>query len=51
MNKYDLKFDESIFFDDRLENVQKSHELGMDGVWVTSRKMLADTLEFLLKEE
>lgn len=51
MNKYDLKFEECIFFDDRLENIQKGHELGMDGVWVTSREMLADTLEFLLKDE
>ncbi len=51
MDKYDLRFEECIFFDDRLENIEKGHELGMDGVWVTSRKMLADSLESLLKDE
>lgn len=50
MDKYGLKYEECIFFDDRLENVKKGHELGMDGVWVTSREMLADTLESLLKD-
>ena len=47
-DKYGLKMEECIFFDDRPENIEKGHELGMDGVWVTSREMLADTLESLL---
>ncbi|MBR5047223.1 MAG: HAD-IA family hydrolase [Eubacterium sp.] len=49
MNKYNLNIQECLFFDDRLENVEKGHELGMDGVLVTSRQMLGSTLESLLE--
>ena len=47
-DKYDLKLQECLFFDDRLENIQAGHELGMDGIWITSRKMLGDVLEQLI---
>ena len=49
MDKYGLRYEECLFFDDRIENVEKGHELGMDGVWVTSRGMLADTLHSMLR--
>lgn len=44
MNKYDLKPEESIFFDDREENVKAARELGMEAVQITSEDMLLKIL-------
>lgn len=46
-DKYHLKLEECLFFDDRLANVQASHVYGMDAVQVTGREMLANVLKHL----
>ena len=44
LDKYDLKPEESIFFDDRKENVVAARELSMDAVQITSEDMLLEIL-------
>lgn len=44
LDKYDLKPEESIFFDDRAENVEAAREFGMEAVQITSEDMLLETL-------
>ena len=44
LDKYDLKPEESIFFDDRAENVEAARELGMEAEQITSEDMLLETL-------
>jgi len=46
-NKYDLKPEESIFFDDRLENVETAKRLGIDAKQVLSQEGLLKDLEEL----
>lgn len=45
--KYNLKANECLFFDDRLENVLGAHREGMDAIQVTSREMIGNVLHFL----
>ena len=45
LDKYDLKPEESIFFDDRKENVEAARELSMDAVQITSEDMLLEILD------
>lgn len=47
-DKYDLKAEECLFFDDRYENVIASHDQKMDANYVTSREMLGRLLKNLL---
>lgn len=48
-NKYDIRPGESLFFDDRPENVDGAIATGMDAVYVTSEKMLEQRLDELIK--
>lgn len=48
LERYHLKREECLFFDDRLENVYGSHNVGMDAVQVTSREMIRDLLASML---
>lgn len=47
-DKYDLKAEECLFFDDRYENVTASHDQKMDANFITSREMLGQILKNLL---
>lgn len=51
MDKYHLKPEECLFFDDRLENVEASHAFGMDAICVTSQRLLEGVLGGLCEEE
>ncbi|MCR5656921.1 MAG: HAD family phosphatase [Butyrivibrio sp.] len=44
LKKYDLKPEESIFFDDKEENVNAAKEQGISAFRITSEKMLLDLL-------
>lgn len=48
LSKYDLKPEESLFFDDREENVETALALGISGCVVKSREHINDELEKLL---
>ncbi len=48
LSKYDLKPEESLFFDDREENVQTAVSLGISGCVVKSREHINKELESLL---
>lgn len=48
LDKYNLKADECIFFDDREENTEAARKLGIEAVTVTSREFLLDELDKLL---
>ena len=50
LNKYDLKAEECLFFDDRADNVEGARKLGIQAVQVTSREMLNETLDQMLAE-
>lgn len=45
LERYDLKAEECIFFDDRKENVEGALAVGIQAVQVTSREMLHDALK------
>lgn len=51
LNRYHLNPEECLFFDDRLENVEGGRRAGMKAVQVTSREMLYEMLNQILKEE
>jgi len=51
VEKYQIRPEESIFFDDRKKNIEAAEKLGIQGVWVTSREMLNDRLVGLLSEK
>ena len=50
LNKYDLKAEECLFFDDRADNVEGARNLGIQAVQVTSREMLNETLDQMIAE-
>ncbi len=50
LEKYDLKAEECLFFDDRKDNVEGAKAVGMEAVEVTSGEMLQAELERLLRE-
>ena len=45
LDRYHLKRNESIFFDDRAENVEMSNLLGMDAIQVLSEEQLLQDLK------
>ena len=45
MNKYDLKAEESVFFDDRPENTEAAEKLGIKSYTITSKEYLLEVLE------
>lgn len=47
--KYELKPEECLFFDDRQVNVDGAKACGMDAVLVTSEKQLIDEIQWLLE--
>ncbi len=48
LEKYDLKPEESLFFDDRPENVEGAAKCGIDGIVVTGQEMLLGELDKLM---
>ena len=48
LEKYDLKPEESLFFDDRPENVEGAAKCGIDGIVVTGQEMLLEELDKLM---
>lgn len=46
--KYDLKPEESVFFDDRLENTEAAEKLGIKSYTITSKEYLLDILDEFL---
>ena len=48
--KYGLKAEECLFFDDRADNVEGAKKVGIQAVQVTSREMLNETLDKMLTE-
>lgn len=48
LKKYDLDASESLFFDDKLENVEGARKCGIDAIQVTDEPMLAGELIKLL---
>ena len=48
LDKYSLKAEECIFFDDREENTEGARKLGINAVTVTSREFLLEELDKLL---
>ena len=49
LDKYNLKPEESVFFDDRPENTQTAKELGMKTYTIISKEYLLDVLDEFLK--
>lgn len=49
LDKYELKPEESVFFDDRPENTQTAEELGMKTYTITSKEYLLGVLDDFLK--
>ena len=50
LNKYDLKPEECLFFDDRADNVETARKMEIQAIQVTSREMLNETLDKMLAE-
>ena len=48
LEKYDLKPEESVFFDDRLENTEAAEKLGIKSYTITSKEYLLDVLDMFL---
>lgn len=49
LHKYDLKAEDCIFFDDRKDNTEAAKKQGIDAVTITSKELLINELEALLK--
>ena len=48
LDKYNLKAEECIFFDNREENTEAARKLGIEAITVTSKEFLLDELDKLL---
>lgn len=51
LNKYNLKPEESVFFDDKEENIQTAVALGIKGCVVKSREHINELLQSLINDE
>lgn len=51
LSKYDLKPEECLFFDDRMENVEGARKAGMNSERVISEAQLVEMLDELLKNK
>lgn len=45
LSKFNLKAEETVFFDDRLENTEAAKKLGIESYRITSKKYLFEVLE------
>ena len=45
LEKYDLKAEESVFFDDRKENTEAAEKLGIKSYTITSKEYLLEVLD------
>lgn len=50
LNKYDLKPEECIFFDDRAENTEAAKKIGIESVTITSSRQLLELLDQMILE-
>lgn len=50
LNKYELNPSESVFLDDRLENIEGANKCGIKGVQVVGKAAVIEELESLLRE-
>ncbi len=50
LNKYDLKPEECIFFDDRAENTEAAQKIGIESVTITSKEQLLKLLDRMIME-
>lgn len=50
LEKYDLKPEESVFFDDRAENTEAAEKLGIKSYTITSKEYLLSVLDEYLKK-
>lgn len=51
LEKYDLKPEESVFFDDREENTQAAEKLGIQSYTISSKEYLLSVLDEFLEKE
>lgn len=51
LEKYDLKAEESVFFDDRAENTAAAEELGINSYTIVSKEYLLSLLDEFLEKE
>ena len=49
LEKYDLKAEESVFFDDREENTKAAEKLGITSYTITSKEYLLEVLDKFLE--
>ena len=47
LDKYDLKAEDCLFFDDREDNVEAARKLGFSGIVVTGEEQLLEELQKL----
>lgn len=50
LNKYDLKPEETVFFDDLEKNIQAAKEVGIHGIVFTAKEEAVEKLEVLVRE-
>jgi len=50
LNKYDLKAEESVFFDDRQENTEVAEKLGIKAYTITSKEYLLEVLDEYIEQ-
>lgn len=51
LDKYNLKAEECLFFDDRQENTEGAIKLGINAITVTSKELLLEELDKILESE
>lgn len=51
LDKYNLKAEECLFFDDRQENTEGAIKLGINAITITSKELLLEELDKILESE